>query len=64
MSHIKEAYPHINKVHYFSDGCAGQYKNKFKFAKIYNHERDFGIKCVGHFLLPHMEKVHVMELVG
>ena len=30
--YIKDKYPHIEKIHYFSDGCAGQYKNFKKLS--------------------------------
>ena len=35
----------INNVQYFSDGCAGQYKNFKNFFNIGLHEKDFGVKC-------------------
>ena len=36
-------------MHYFSDGCAGQYKNCKNFINLCLHERDFSIKCVWSF---------------
>lgn len=39
----------VTKIHYFSDGCAGQYKNMYNFAHIYHHLKDFGIPCEWNF---------------
>ena len=36
-------------MHYFSDGCAGQYKNRKNFINLCLHEKDFNIKCVWSF---------------
>ena len=35
----------FSKVHYFSDGCAGQYKNSKNFLNLCLHNSDFGVKC-------------------
>ena len=37
--------PHINKLHYFSDGCAGQYKNFKNFLNMCHHKQDFGLEA-------------------
>ena len=37
------------KVHYFSDGCAGQYKNRYNFTNLCYHEEDFGLACEWNF---------------
>jgi len=39
----------LTHVHYFSDGAASQYKNKFNFINILHHESDFGVPCSWHF---------------
>ena len=39
----------FKKNFYFSDGCAGQYKNRYNFSNISYHEKDFGVKCEWHF---------------
>ena len=53
----------INKINYFSDGCAGQYRN----CKIYRIRLTISKTLVsrqhGHFLLPATESLPVMELV-
>ena len=36
-------------MHYFSDGCAGQYKNCKNFINLCLHEKDFGIECSRSF---------------
>ena len=33
----------LPKVHYFSDGCLGQYKNCKKILKFCYHEYDFDV---------------------
>ncbi|GBN03596.1 hypothetical protein AVEN_201855-1 [Araneus ventricosus] len=37
------------KLNYFSDGAASQYKNKSNFLNLCNHEKDFGIKAERNF---------------
>lgn len=49
LPEIKTKFPHVTKVHYFSDGCAGQYKNRFNFLNVYYHKEDFGLDCEWHF---------------
>lgn len=46
---IKKIIPHLTKIYYFSDGCSGQYKNKFNFVNIAHHVEDFGVTCEWHF---------------
>lgn len=47
---LKEKHPALRKVIYFSDGCAGQYKNRFNFINLAHHEFDFdGIIAEWHF---------------
>ena len=53
----------INKIFYFSDGCASQYKNYQKFFNLTNHRKNLGIEADWSFLLPHMEKIVMMTLV-
>ena len=36
-------------MHYFSDGCAGQYKNCKNFLNLCLHNSDFGVKCEWNF---------------
>ncbi len=43
---VKNLLPHI---HYLSDGCGGQYKNKFNFANLCQHYKDFNLTCEWHF---------------
>ena len=46
---IKHDLPLINKVTYFSDGAASQYKNFKNFINLCHHELDHGIKAEWHF---------------
>ena len=39
----------ISKVYYFSDGCAGQYKNCKHFLNLCFHLHDFDINCKWNF---------------
>jgi len=39
----------LDKVYYFSDGCAGQYKNKYNVSNVWYHEKDFNVKGEWHF---------------
>lgn len=48
-SYLKSFFPNIIKVHYFSDGCGAQYKNKYNFYNICQHEKDFGLKAQWSF---------------
>lgn len=49
LSYIKLLHPHLKKIHYFSDGCAGQYKNRFNFINLCHHKEDFGLSCEWNF---------------
>ncbi|KAK2722989.1 hypothetical protein QYM36_003252, partial [Artemia franciscana] len=46
---LKENHPKINQVHYFTDGCTGQYKNRNSFKNLTNHHEDFGMKAEHSF---------------
>jgi hypothetical protein len=37
------------KIYYFSDGCAGQYKNRKNFVNLFHHVNDFGIEAEWNF---------------
>jgi hypothetical protein len=37
------------KIIYFSDGCAAQYKNRKNFINLCHHEQDFGMSAEWHF---------------
>ena len=39
----------IKKIHYFSDGCAGQYKSLYSFTNLCHHLSDFGIEAEWNF---------------
>ncbi|XP_044596186.1 uncharacterized protein LOC123273063 [Cotesia glomerata] len=48
MKIIKEEYPWIKNVIYFSDGAPTKYKNKNNLANVCCHEQDFGIKVTSY----------------
>ena len=64
MQHLHEILAIFSKVIYFSDGCAGQYKNLKNFLNLYLHEYDFGMPAEWHFLLQVMAKVPLTVLEG
>ena len=39
----------LSQEHYFSDGCAGQYKNCKNFWNLCLHSSDFRVKCEWNF---------------
>jgi len=49
MNYIKQSYPHIKAIKYFSDGAASQYKNFKNFANLLHHQEDFGLAAEWHF---------------
>ena len=42
-SYIKRNYPYSTKLEYYSDGCAGQYKNFKNIQNLCNHNDDFDL---------------------
>ena len=46
----KELNPSVKTIHYFSDGCAAQYKNCKHFVNLCHHLTDFSIDCMWNFL--------------
>ena len=50
IRYLKTKIENLSKVIYFSDGCAGQYKNRKNFINLCYHETDFdGIRAEWHF---------------
>lgn len=49
LGHLKDNYPALRKIHYFSDGCAGQYKNKYNFLNLCYHKTDYSFDCEWNF---------------
>ena len=45
----KELNPSVKTIHYFSDGCAAQYKNCKHFVNLCHHLTDFSIDCMWNF---------------
>ena len=40
-------FPNTKKIHYFSDGCAGQYKNCKDFLYLSHHAKILGCNANG-----------------
>ena len=51
----------VRNVHYFSDGCAQQYKNYENCVNLCYHKEDFGVMLTGLSLRPVTVNLHVME---
>lgn len=49
MEEIKKVLPTVNRIHYYTDGCASQYKSKKYFLNLLHHLNDFGIHATHHF---------------
>ena len=49
---VKTELPAVfKKIHYFTDGCAGQYKNKNNLINLCHHEDDFGLAAEWNFFV-------------
>jgi len=46
---VKNKFPTVKKVHYFTDGCGGQYKNRYNFINLSPHQSDFGLQAKWNF---------------
>ena len=44
-NHLRSRFDSLSKIIYFSDGCAGQYKNCKNVVNLCLHEEDFGAPC-------------------
>lgn len=49
LEYLRMEFPEVKKVHYFTDGCAGQYKNKYNFVNLCHHFNDFGLDAEWNF---------------
>ena len=49
LKELRAKLPLLKKIHYFTDGCAGQYKNKFNFINLCHHSSDFNIDAEWNF---------------
>ena len=47
--HLKERFPQVNFLEYFSDGCSGQYKNYKNFFNLTYHKQDFNLNASWNF---------------
>ena len=56
MLKIKCFIPELSTIYYYSDGCAGQYKNRSNFINLYYHKMDFDVECEWHFFATSHEK--------
>ena len=49
ITDVREKLPNINTVHFFTDGCAGQYKNRKTFFNLCQLEHKFMFKAQWNF---------------
>lgn len=49
MVHLKENFPSIDTVEFFSDGCAGQYKNPENFAHLLTYKKKYNLNVKWNF---------------
>ena len=49
IAELKSEHKNLRKIHYFSDGCGAQYKNRFNFINLCHHLEDFGIEAEWNF---------------
>lgn len=50
IAFLKEKIPYVlDKIHYFSDGAASQYKNKTNFVNLCHHTADFSVEAEWNF---------------
>lgn len=50
IAHMKVDLPFtIHKIIYFSDGCSGQYKNRYSMGNVLRHRKEYGIDAEWHF---------------
>ncbi|KAE8738771.1 hypothetical protein FOCC_FOCC015744 [Frankliniella occidentalis] len=49
IAFLKEKFPVLHKLIYFTDGCAAQYKNFKSLKNLCEHKSDFGLDAEWHF---------------
>ena len=49
LNFLKSKFETVQKIYYFSDGSAAQYKNKKNFSKLCFHKKDFEVDAEWHF---------------
>lgn len=49
MPTIKSTVPELKHIHFFTDGCGGQYKNYKMFYNMAHMESDYGVTASWHF---------------
>ena len=62
INHLEEKFQFVSNIVYFSDGCAGQYRNLKTFGTYVFMRRILIFLLNGISLLQVMDKVHQMEL--
>ena len=49
VADVKQLVPDLRKIHYWSDGCAGQYKNCKNISNVISHREDHGVDATWSF---------------
>ena len=63
VAHLKDNFSVVQRIIYFSDGCAGQYKNLKNFINYASTSNILGLQLSGTFSQQAMAMVHQMGLV-
>ena len=61
---LQDKISRVDKILYFSDGSAAQYKNQKNFVNLCYHKTDLDDRLNGNSMLPHMDRAHVMGLMA
>ena len=52
--------PQLDSIHYWSDSTSSQYRNKYIYDAIANHEATYGCRAIGIILKMDTAKVRVI----
>lgn len=53
---LKLKYSGLRQIDLMTDGCAGQFKNKFYFSNLLHAEQEFGVEMIANFYEAHHGK--------
>jgi hypothetical protein len=49
IQYVKDLHPQVKKIRFGSDGCGGQFKNRFNFGNLLHGKEDFEAELEWHF---------------
>jgi hypothetical protein len=56
IAHMKVKYPELEEIELMTDGCAGQFKNKFFLSNLMHAVEEFGVKLTANYYPSHHGK--------